>query len=215
MSGWVYTLKLEKDNFYVGFTKSLEHRIAQHFLGRGADWTRIYRPLEVVAVVRGDEELEQAQTIALMCRIGWRNVRGGRYTSPALSCQPIALSAALARAVPMKDPRPAFVEDVQLLDGHVLRMFQSIDGRIVGVLSGSTGEARFEDGGVDELVGKALEWVNDRTGEVKADDGLIEGLSPLPTVREVVATENSCRETCLWQGRGIKEGSENGSGEEA
>ena len=174
MSGWVYTLRLEEGSFYIGFTRSLEHLIAQHFLGRGADWTRIYRPLEVVAVVQGDEELEQAQTIALMCRVGWRKVRGGRYTSPALISQPLALSAALARAVPMKDPRPAFVEEVRLLDGHVLRMFQSIDGRIVGVLSGSVGEARFEDGDVDELVGKALEWLNDRAGEVKTtDDGLI------------------------------------------
>jgi len=197
MTVWVYTLKLEGGNFYVGFTRSLEYRIAQHFLGRGADWTRLYKPLEVVAAVQGDEELEQAQTIALMCRVGWRKVRGGRYTSPALSSQPIALSAAMARAVPRKEPRPAFVEEVHLLGGHVLRVFETMDGEIVGVLSGSTGETRFEGGGSDELVDKAMEWLNDRTDEVKTDDGLSEGSHPLSAMRQDVDAENSRGEARL------------------
>ena len=38
--GWVYTLKLERGNFYVGSTRNLEYRIAQHSwvgarIGRG------------------------------------------------------------------------------------------------------------------------------------------------------------------------------------
>jgi len=75
--GWVYTLRLEGGNYYVGFTNNLEHKVAQHFLGRGADWTRIWKPLEVVAVSEGGVELERAQTIALMARFGFHKVRGG------------------------------------------------------------------------------------------------------------------------------------------
>ena len=98
-------------------------------------------------------------------------MRGGRYTSPALCSQPIALSAAMARAVPQKESRPAFVEEVHLLGGHVLRVFETMDGEIVGVLSGSTGETRFEGGGTDELVDKAMEWLNERADEIKTSDG--------------------------------------------
>jgi len=214
MSGWVYTQRLEGGNFNVGFTRSLEYRIAQHFLGRGADWTRLYTPLEVVAVVQGDEELEQAQTIELMCRVGWRKVRGGRYTSPALSSQPIALSAAMAKAVPQKAPRPAFVEEVHLLGGHALRVYETIDGEIVGLLCGSTGETRFEGGDADGLIDKAVEWLNERTGEVKtvSDGGLhSEGSHPLPAMRQDVEAENSRGEARLQQeDQGTEEGPTNG-----
>ena len=147
MTGWVYTLKLERGSFYVGFTRNLEYRIAQHFLVRGSDWTRMFKPLEVVAVAQGDEELEQAQTLAMMCRFGWRKVRGGRYTSPALSSQPVVLGAAMARAIPQKEPRPAFVEEVHLLDGHVLRVYETMNGEIVGSLCGPAGEVRFRGQG--------------------------------------------------------------------
>ena len=119
----------------------------------------MFKPFEVVAVTRGDEELEQAQTIALMCRVGWRKVRGGRYTSPALSSQPVALSAAMARAIPQKEPRPAFVEEVHLLDGQILRVFETMDGEFVGHLCGSTGEVRFEGRDEAELVEKAASWL--------------------------------------------------------
>ena len=124
-----------------------------------------------------------------MCRVGWRKVRGGRYTSPALSSQPIALSAAMARAVPQKDPRPAFVEETHLLGGHVLRVFETMDSEIVGLLCGSTGETRFEGGDAAELVDKAVEWLSERTVEVKASDGGSDGLHcegpshPLSAVR--------------------------------
>ena len=56
--GFVYTLKLEAGRWYVGFTENLEQRVCQHFLGRGADWTRIWKPLSLFSVVEGGLELE-------------------------------------------------------------------------------------------------------------------------------------------------------------
>ena len=72
----VYTLELEGGNFYVGFSDDIPKRIAERFLSRGSKWTRLHPPIKVLQVVPGDKELESAKTIALMCRVGWRRVRG-------------------------------------------------------------------------------------------------------------------------------------------
>jgi hypothetical protein len=87
---------------------TLEPRISQHFLGRGAAWVR--RLLEVVAVSEGDAQLEQAPTIACMCRYGWKHARGGKFTSPALSSQPKAIGAAMGYNIPAKEPTPTYVD---------------------------------------------------------------------------------------------------------
>ena len=116
--GYVYPLRLEQGRYYVGWAQSLELRIAQHFLGRGADWTRLLKPLEVFAVSQGGQDLEEAQTIAMMARYGWRVVRGGKHTSPALVSQPKPLGIVLARGVPSKVPKPAFLEEIVLVGGH-------------------------------------------------------------------------------------------------
>jgi predicted GIY-YIG superfamily endonuclease len=125
--GIVYVLKLEAGRWYCGYTENLEQRTAQHFLGRGADWTRLWKPLSLHSAVEGDTELENAQTIALMIQYGWRKARGGRYTSPALSSQPKVLGIVLSRAIPMKDPRPAFVDELIIGEAKV-RFYRSLDG---------------------------------------------------------------------------------------
>ena len=113
----------------MGWTQHLEVRIAQHFLGRGADRTRLFKPLEVVAVSEGGQELEEAQTIALMCRHGWRYVRGGKRTSPALKCQPKPLGIVMARGVPSKEPKTAFLEEFLLIGGAQSSDLQGAGGR--------------------------------------------------------------------------------------
>ena len=99
------------------WTQNLEVRIAQHFLGRGADWTRLFKPLEVMSVSRGCPDLEEAQAIAMMCRFGWRFVLGGRHTSPALTSQPKPLGIVLARGTHSKEPKPAFIDEIVLVGG--------------------------------------------------------------------------------------------------
>ena len=79
------------------------------------------------SAVEGDQELENAQTVALMAQHGWRKVRGGRYTSPALSSQPKVLGLVLGRAVPVTDPKPAFVDELVVGEQKV-RFYRSLDG---------------------------------------------------------------------------------------
>jgi hypothetical protein len=160
----VYTLKLEQGRYYVGWTQSLEVRIAQHFLGRGADWTRLFKPLEVIAVSQGGQDLEEAQTIAMMARYGWRFVRGGKHTSPALVSQPKPLGIVLARGVPSKVPKPAFLEEVALVGGHSLRTFQTLEGEIFGALAGPIcREGRqFAGDGMEDIRAKAGAWLRGR-----------------------------------------------------
>ena len=66
----VYTLELDGGKYYVGYSDDVPRRIAEHWLGRGSHWARIQPPIKVLEVVPGSEELENAKTIALMCRKG-------------------------------------------------------------------------------------------------------------------------------------------------
>ena len=60
----------------------------QHFLGRGAVWTMLHKPVRVLSVLPGTTELEKATTIALMVQHGWRKVRGGLWIKVDLPCLP-------------------------------------------------------------------------------------------------------------------------------
>ena len=64
VEGFVYTLALEDGCFYCGWSKDPSCRIAQHFLGRGAQWTRVHKPQQVLTVLPGSTELEKVTTIA-------------------------------------------------------------------------------------------------------------------------------------------------------
>ena len=88
IQGHVYTLLLEGGNYYVGWSSSVENRIAQHFLGDGSKWTMLHSPIQVLACVAGDTRLEDVVTISLMCRHGWERVRGGRWCQVALEAPP-------------------------------------------------------------------------------------------------------------------------------
>lgn len=77
--GYVYTLILENDKYYVGFTRDLELRIHQHCQAGGSEWCIENRPISVLSVQEGNENLEIAQTALMMSLYGWENVRGASY----------------------------------------------------------------------------------------------------------------------------------------
>ena len=79
--GFIYVLQLEDDCWYVGWSADLQTRIASHFLGSGAKWTQLHKPLRIEEVRPGDKQLETLMTIALMCRYGWAKVSGGSYVN--------------------------------------------------------------------------------------------------------------------------------------
>ena len=59
--GRVYVLRCEGkacDYYYVGWTRQLPHRLFQHFNGKGAAFTKLHKPLEVIDVIPGDKREE-------------------------------------------------------------------------------------------------------------------------------------------------------------
>ena len=90
MPGHVYVLGLTAGRIYVGYSDDLCCRIAQHFAGRGAVWTRRYKPLTVMEVVEGDKAMEDAKTIQHMMQLWphWDLVRGGRWCDECMRLPP-------------------------------------------------------------------------------------------------------------------------------
>ena len=84
----VYVLKCEQDKIYVGMTMNLNLRIAQHWAGQGAQWTKRYKPLELIQVVAfGSKNLENKMTLLYMKEWGAENVRGGSYVQANISAK--------------------------------------------------------------------------------------------------------------------------------
>ncbi len=122
--GFVYTLELQDGCYYVGYSADPETRIASHFLGRGAQWTRLHPPNSVLSVRAGDHELENVTTIAMMVKYGWRMVRGGAYLTIQMQSPP----PPILKAYSLKSP-PALPEQVEaeVLCGHSLLVLRVKD----------------------------------------------------------------------------------------
>ena len=77
----VYVLKLANGKYYVGKSDNIEERIASHFSGRGAAWTRENHPVKVMEVRENVSRFEEDKmTKEYMEKYGIDNVRGGAYT---------------------------------------------------------------------------------------------------------------------------------------
>ena len=96
--GHVYVLELEGgkegSNWYVGWSQDIHTRIASHFLGAGALWTRLHRPIAVHSVKPGCTMLETCVTVAMMCRYGWERVRGGSFCTVEMAKSPACIARA-------------------------------------------------------------------------------------------------------------------------
>ena len=114
IQGHVYTLLLEGDHYYVGWSSAVEHLIAQHFSGAGSKWTALHPPVQVLTCVAGDKKLEDVVTTSLMCRHGWERVRGGRWYQVLLEGPPDAAQRALTFAKTRAEPRSPQEEDSAL-----------------------------------------------------------------------------------------------------
>jgi predicted GIY-YIG superfamily endonuclease len=74
----VYVLELEGDNWYIGKTHNLNVRLAQHWSGEGAKWTKLHKPLRLSRVSMN--ETEQKVALDYIALFGKENVRGGSWT---------------------------------------------------------------------------------------------------------------------------------------
>jgi len=79
---FIYVLKLANKKYYIGKTTIPNFRITQHFNNKGAEWTKIYKPLEVVEIISNcDNYDEDKYTRIYMDKYGIENVRGGSFSS--------------------------------------------------------------------------------------------------------------------------------------
>lgn len=86
---YIYVLFLAEGKYYIGQTDNLEKRIKKHGSKKGASWTSIYKPIELIETQSIGEcdfkealLLENQVTLSYMENYGWLNVRGGNYASP-------------------------------------------------------------------------------------------------------------------------------------
>ncbi len=78
----IYVLLLNKDKYYVGRSSSLitDSRILDHFSSHGSQWTRIYKPIEVIKIYQNCSPFDEDRyTKEYMSIYGIDNVRGGTY----------------------------------------------------------------------------------------------------------------------------------------
>lgn len=78
----IYVLQLIEGKFYVGYSSTTDtRRINKHFIGEGAEWCKLYRPISLIAQYDGSLEEENNITLLYMKQYGYNNVRGGKWTS--------------------------------------------------------------------------------------------------------------------------------------
>ena len=82
----VYILKLEDNKYYVGKTKNINKRVLDHFTNNGSEWTKKYKPIEIINEYKSDDKFdEEKYTLMTMDKYGIDNVRGGSYCKIELS----------------------------------------------------------------------------------------------------------------------------------
>ena len=74
----VYVLELEDNCYYVGITMNLNQRLAQHWTGSGAKWTKLHKPVKIFSVTYQGHE--QDITNEMIVQHGKEKVRGGNHT---------------------------------------------------------------------------------------------------------------------------------------
>ena len=120
---YVYVLKLQAGNWYVGSTSNIEARVCEHFAGQGALWTQKYPPISVAEVTEcltGDPlPLERAKSAEMAMKYGWSRVRGAGHVKVEAS-QPawFDLEGKRRKYAKPKSTPPSFLDqDPQEEDG--------------------------------------------------------------------------------------------------
>jgi predicted GIY-YIG superfamily endonuclease len=81
----IYILRLAKGKYYVGKTNDVQKRYAEHLRGKGAEWTRIYRPLNIQTIIYDTSPFDEDRYVKeYMSKFGVDSVRGGSYSQTVL-----------------------------------------------------------------------------------------------------------------------------------
>lgn len=86
MKKWFYVLELAGGRHYVGISNNVVRRARQHHEGKGAVWTKLHSPMNVLFQHEHDVpdehtayNIENEMTVKLMVEHGWKKVRGGYF----------------------------------------------------------------------------------------------------------------------------------------
>jgi Zinc knuckle len=97
----IYVLFLEQQKWYIGFTSRIHgERFDEHFSGNGAEWCKIYKPIQLMEIMDGSLEDEDKITLNYMRKYGWWNVRGGSYCQIKMLTPPSILISELVLPIP-------------------------------------------------------------------------------------------------------------------
>lgn len=83
---YIYVLRLEDGFWYVGTSRNVANRFKRHVAGKGANWTKLHKPIEIHEVIdtetNDDREaclMEDQKTFEFAEAFGIDKVRGGGY----------------------------------------------------------------------------------------------------------------------------------------
>jgi predicted GIY-YIG superfamily endonuclease len=76
----IYILRLEQGRYYVGKSDNPQKRLQEHINGKGAAWTRKYKPIALEKEIPNVSDFDEDKyTKEYMFKYGIDNVRGGSY----------------------------------------------------------------------------------------------------------------------------------------
>jgi hypothetical protein len=82
----IYVLELEDKKYYIGKTKDPDSRIDQHFNLSGSQWTKKYKPKNILEIIPNCDNFDEDKyTLKYMEKFGIDNVRGGTFCEVKLS----------------------------------------------------------------------------------------------------------------------------------
>lgn len=81
----IYLLELAQGKYYVGSSNQVDKRLLQHFSNNGSSWTKLYPPVQVLAIYENLNAFDEDHyTLQAMRIYGIDNVRGGTFSSVVL-----------------------------------------------------------------------------------------------------------------------------------
>jgi predicted GIY-YIG superfamily endonuclease len=106
--GTVYVLELKNDCYYIGWTTNLRKRLAKHFQGKAANWTKLHRALRLLETYENATlRMEDEVTERYLEKYGQEKVRGGQYVIEKYdpNCIPASLREARRQGLLKGDTR--------------------------------------------------------------------------------------------------------------
>lgn len=77
---FLYILSLENGKYYIGKTDDVNRRFLEHMSNKGSEWTKKYKPVEILEVIDDCDEFDEDKyTFKMMALHGIDNVRGGSF----------------------------------------------------------------------------------------------------------------------------------------